>query len=259
MWKIAICDDEELFCNETKRYLQQIGRKIGEEFIVDLFGNAEKLLSEMPSDLDILLLDIKMSEMTGIEAAREIRKTNDTLCIIFITSMTEYAMEGYEVHAFGFIKKPVCYAPLERNITEAIKRLASEKNDSAPLGIDYSILIDAKVFERMSDIDICTFFGNALDNAVEACEKVDDESNRFITIKSGIMADRALVEITNSCKIKPMFKNGIPVSLKSDKDKHGIGVTSIKRIAEKYDGMIKIDTSSADAYKLVRMFPFKAA
>lgn len=107
-----------------------IGRKLGEEFIVDVFDSAEQMLKEMSADTDILLLDIKMGDMTGIEAARVLRKSNDDLCIIFITSMTEYALEGYEVHAFGFIKKPVSYFPLERNITEAIKRLSVLKNDT---------------------------------------------------------------------------------------------------------------------------------
>lgn len=129
MWKIAVCDDEKIVCDEIERYLEEISHKLDETFIIDIFHSAEQMLAELSSDTDIILLDIKMDRLTGIEAARKIREKNDKVYIIFITTMTEYALEGYEVHAFGFIKKPVCYAPLERYVTEAIRRLSTRRND----------------------------------------------------------------------------------------------------------------------------------
>lgn len=130
--------------------------------------------------------------------------------------------------------------------------------DSSDLDIHYSVLLDAHLLDKMSDIDVCTLFGNALDNAVEACEKVEDKESRFISIKSGVLANKALVEISNSCEQKPVFKNGLPVTSKTDKESHGIGVKSIKKIVEKYGGMLKIDADSSSLYKMTIMLPLQS-
>ncbi len=128
-------------------------------------------------------------------------------------------------------------------------------SDSKDLDIHYSVLLDAQVLESLSDIDICTIFGNALDNAVEACEKVGDKSGRFVSVKSGVSANNAIVEIANSCTGKPEFRKGLPKTSKKDKEMHGFGTKSIKRTVEKYGGMIKIDADNDSVYKLTMLFP----
>ena len=129
MWNIAICDDEENVCLQLRSDLKQIEQKIGCRFSVLEFHSAEDLLENISDNRDILLLDIKMGDISGIEAARSLRAINNDICIIFITNMIQYAIEGYEVHAFGFLKKPLDRAQLEWFLTDAIQKLEQKRNN----------------------------------------------------------------------------------------------------------------------------------
>ena len=204
MWKIAICDDEEEFCRQTEVLIGQLGEKLGEKFVVEIFRSAEEMLQRMSADTDILLLDIKMGDMSGIDAARVIRRSNEDLCIIFITSMTEYAMEGYEVHAFGFIKKPVSYAPLERNLREAVKRLEFTKNDTVAISdkngtltLRSSNIIYIEAFRH--DVELVTTQGRiSTSKTLSELEEVFTEKGFFRTHKSYLVNLRHIRTIDGS-------------------------------------------------------------
>ena len=72
------------------------------------FQNPTELLASMDSrDYDLLLLDMLMPGLNGIEAAREIRESNSRIQIVFLTSSPEYAVESYSVRAHYYLLKPV--------------------------------------------------------------------------------------------------------------------------------------------------------
>jgi DNA-binding LytR/AlgR family response regulator len=72
------------------------------------FQNATELLASMDSrDYDLLLLDMLMPGINGMEAAREIRERNSRVQIVFLTSSPEYAVESYSVRAYYYILKPI--------------------------------------------------------------------------------------------------------------------------------------------------------
>jgi Response regulator of the LytR/AlgR family len=128
MRRIVICDDEEYTCQTIRDYLNRYQSEKGEAFSVRAFASGEELLRDMPRDTDILLLDIKMCEISGMEAARILRARHAEVCIIFITTMVQYALEGYEVHAFGFLKKPIVYEQFSRQMTEALHSLSFKED-----------------------------------------------------------------------------------------------------------------------------------
>ncbi|HBE8529675.1 TPA: response regulator [Clostridioides difficile] len=64
------------------------------------YSSGEELLQSELRDIDILLLDIKMAELNGMDITRNIRKVDDNMEIIFITSLIDYVQEGYEVRAY---------------------------------------------------------------------------------------------------------------------------------------------------------------
>lgn len=125
MIRIAICDDEPA----QHKYLQELidiwGKKNGHIVSVRTFDSAEAFLFTYSEDksFDILLLDIKMKSMDGVALAREIRKDNDTLQIIFITGFTDYILEGYEVSALHYLTKPVNERKLLETLDRALARL----------------------------------------------------------------------------------------------------------------------------------------
>ena len=113
MYRIAICDDERICRDQLSSFLTRYAKQNKEEFELLVFENADRLLLYYPKDLDLLFLDIAMDGVDGMEAAREIRKADKHVCIIFITTMVQYAIDGYAVKAFGFIRKPVSEAELK--------------------------------------------------------------------------------------------------------------------------------------------------
>ncbi|HBY3422125.1 TPA: response regulator transcription factor, partial [Clostridioides difficile] len=86
-------------------------------------NSGEELLERYSKDTDILLLDIQMGQINGIDTARKVRVLDDKVEIIFITALIEYALEGYEVRAYRYLIKPVKYNNLKDNIINCIKEV----------------------------------------------------------------------------------------------------------------------------------------
>ena len=122
-WNIDVCDDEAEICSQIAGYLNRIQEEKHESFRVRVFSSAEELLAAGQTGTDIILLDISMGGMTGMEAARTLRANGCKAAIVFITTMTQYAIEGYEVHAFGFLKKPISYPIFEHQLTDLLVHL----------------------------------------------------------------------------------------------------------------------------------------
>ncbi|HGH4590745.1 TPA: LytR/AlgR family response regulator transcription factor [Clostridioides difficile] len=123
MIKIAICEDEKEQQELLKRYINQIFNVLSVKCRLEVFNSGEELLERYSKDTDILLLDIQMGQINGIDTARKVRVLDDKVEIIFITALIEYALEGYEVRAYRYLIKPVKYNNLKDNIINCIKEV----------------------------------------------------------------------------------------------------------------------------------------
>lgn len=121
--KIAICEDEKEQQELLKTYIDQIFEGLSVKYKLKIFNSGEELLENYSKDTDVLLLDIQMVQINGIDTARKIRTLDDKVEIIFITSLIEYALEGYEVRAYRYLIKPVKYENLKENIINCIKEV----------------------------------------------------------------------------------------------------------------------------------------
>ena len=102
--------------------------------------------------------------------------------------------------------------------------------------IELTVMIDGGALQFMSVQDINSFFGNAIDNAVEHLMTVPEEY-RFIRISSLQNGSIFSVRIENYCDTELNFRrNGLPESTKEDNGYHGFGTKSIRAIAQKYGG-----------------------
>lgn len=107
MLKIAICDDDLQELSRISNLLGQYRTGKNAALKYDVFSNAIELLEGMKQqDYDILLLDVFMPCINGIQVAREIREFNNTVKIIFLTSSPEFAVESYAVNAHYYLLKP---------------------------------------------------------------------------------------------------------------------------------------------------------
>lgn len=131
---IAICDDEKTIRDQLSLHLNQIQEESGDDYHLFYYSSAEELLANMPANLDVILLDIAMGDMTGMECAKNLRAKGYDVNIIFITGMTEYALEGYDVHAFAFLPKPIVYTELKKRLTDCFSH--AQKNQTSILPVE---------------------------------------------------------------------------------------------------------------------------
>lgn len=127
-YKIAICDDDQDQIEYISSIVSSWGRQNGFTCDMDVFHSAEAFLFayEDHKGYDILLLDVEMKDMTGIELAKQIRKDNDRAEIIFITSHFEFIGEGYEVDALHYLIKPISEEKLMQVLSKAAEKLSVE-------------------------------------------------------------------------------------------------------------------------------------
>lgn len=103
-------------------------------------------------------------------------------------------------------------------------------------GIRFTYMADGAGLSHMRYMDIYALFGNALDNAIENVTKIADENKRIISLRVFVRAGFVNIHVENYCEDMPTVRNGLPVTTKTDTNRHGYGLRSIRYIAQKYGG-----------------------
>lgn len=105
--------------------------------------------------------------------------------------------------------------------------------------LDLDIKLPEKI--QITDIDLCIILSNLIDNAIEACEKLNNSSQKFINLKSNIHGDYMYVSIENSYDGKMSKSRGEFITWKKNKKFHGVGLENVRITVNKYKGMLKYD------------------
>ena len=113
------------------------------------------------------------------------------------------------------------------------------------LQIRFTCVADGSLLEKMHVTDICTIFGNALDNAIECEALVDDPDRRIISMTLARKRDFIYIEVSNYCERPITMKDGLPVTTKKDGALHGYGVRSMLYTVRKYGGTLTFDWQSS--------------
>lgn len=129
------------------------------------------------------------------------------------------------------------------------KSLYCQKNN-----IKLTCMADGEKLAFMSQADIYSLFGNALDNAVEAVGKLKEEDKRTIGLTVKSSREFLSVSIHNYYDDEIEFEGGLPLTTKDDKRYHGFGMKSIKLITEKYDGELSVVAKNG-IFNLNLIFP----
>lgn len=103
-------------------------------------------------------------------------------------------------------------------------------------GIDFQLDVTPLSSLTMEEREICSLFGNLLDNALEACEKVTDKERKKISIKIEQHMQMLFLEIKNGTDKLPAKSGHTFLTSKQDKSLHGYGLKSVERIVTRYDG-----------------------
>lgn len=130
MVKVAIIENEE----KDARSLEEMVKKYtsenkGEEVSFTIFESGNSFLSSFQKgDYDILFMDIEMPGMNGMETSRRLREVDSSVILIFVTNLSQYAIQGFSVSALDFLVKPVLYSHLVQVLNRTKKILFQRKN-----------------------------------------------------------------------------------------------------------------------------------
>lgn len=123
---------------------------------------------------------------------------------------------------------------------ETINIVLTEKNIlCSARDVKFSYIIDGTLFDFMSEMEIYSLFGNALDNALEGCSKVEDPARRVISLKASTRGGMVVLHVENFFDEELTIVDGMPVTTK-DGTGHGFGLRSIQQVAERYGGVASV-------------------
>ena len=223
--KIAICDDEKIFLSDLEEKIYKILSRLDHD--VFRFTSAEELLAS-PGEFDIIFLDIEMGGMDGMSAARIIREKDAGVPIVFLTSHTEMAIEGYEVNAFRFLKKPVEDEKLRQTLQDIRLMKDSHKGVMIKSGGEEIVVVPSEVLFLESDnnnVRIITTSGSyttrmKLGEAIEIFNGVNDTIRKVhrcsavnldhvarLREREAVLDEGSVIGISRSCFAE--FKNAL--------------------------------------------------
>ena len=131
MYKIAIVDDDKSASEKVKKMIAEFGDSYGTELSADEFPDGQSLLDSEFVAYDIIFLDIGMEGKNGLEVAKELRARDYKSLLIFCTNLEQYAINGYEVDAMGYLIKPVGEYAFNKNMKKACELLKTDLDRKA--------------------------------------------------------------------------------------------------------------------------------
>lgn len=182
--KLAIIEDEQAHTELLNRYIEMWSQDRGIPVTITPFPSAESFLFtwEEERDFDLLLVDIQMKEMNGMEMARQVREQDPDIAIIFTTGIADYMEAGYEVEAMHYLVKPVSQEKLFTCMDRVLKKdsheqflLVKTKDGTLKLSIKSIIYVEAMGHGCM--IEFCPQAGRT--SQVEIAEGISELEEKF--------------------------------------------------------------------------------
>lgn len=135
--KVAIVEDER---EAAKKLVSFFNRYSGEHsvlFETHCYSDGESFI-EGYEGFDMVLMDIELSGMNGLDTVRRLRGLDNDIMVIFVTNMAQFAVQGYEVEAFDFMVKPVSYYSFSLRLGRALKRLKTRRSKDLWVSVTHS-------------------------------------------------------------------------------------------------------------------------
>ena len=143
---IAVVDDN---LNDRKMildYLSQFFNESGVDYTTSTFEDGVSFLKDYSFSYDFIIFDIDMPQMSGIDTAKELRKKDSNVTIMFFTNMPQYALEGYSVEAVDYVLKPLSYPDFRLKMKKAtryilrnsVKKVTINTTDEGLITVDSS-------------------------------------------------------------------------------------------------------------------------
>lgn len=222
MINIGICDDELLYRIKIKDIFKELLRLYAINYNIYEFSSGKELLNNYPKDLDILIMDIQMKIVNGMDTAKKIREFDQNLEIIFMTSFSEFMQEGYEVKAYRYILKPINERKISKNILPCIDEVMKKKKNYLSINVKnyiYRIKIDSIVYIETARPNILIYTHDNMYTTkmtISKIEKILSEYG-FFRCHNSYIVNLKLIESMNGNTVVVKGKN-IPISKYRVKD-----------------------------------------
>ncbi len=145
MIRIAVVEDDEKYHEICHDLLLKYASKNNLEFEIHNFYTGFAFLDNFKGNYDLIIMDVEMPQIDGLEVSKQIREIDKNIPIVIISHSTQYAVKGYKVDAFGYIVKPIQEYDFDFIISKAINYIDNEKKDY--------IVISSKSMIKKIDID----------------------------------------------------------------------------------------------------------
>lgn len=141
--RVALCDDEEPVREYLGGLLEEWKERQNDQLQIETFESAESFLFQYEEDKrwQLLILDIEMGKMNGVELAKKVREHNKEVQILFVTGYMEYISDGYEVEALHYLLKPVTKEKLFSVLDRARERMKTSEKALFLQGSDETVRI----------------------------------------------------------------------------------------------------------------------
>lgn len=191
-----------------------------------------------------------ISDNYDIQRKRIHEFKNHIACIVELSKKGEYSQLNHYLEKFDEkMKAEVDLIDTNHTIVNAI--LNSKYRECRDKGIVFVLQLGDLQNIHIEDEDIVIILSNLLNNAIEACEKVNERIIKFKMMKEG---NQLIISIINKMSGKILMENEKILTTKEDALNHGIGIENIKNTLEKYHGIYKISTQN-DIFKFVIIIP----
>lgn len=131
MFRFAIVEDDDACAEQLLKNLAQYAKENSLEIRTDRFRDGLNFVEDYKAQWDLIFMDIEMPLLDGMSAAHRIREVDDSVLLIFITNMAQYAIQGYEVRALDYILKPVNYYAFAMKLRKVIRILDQRATKAA--------------------------------------------------------------------------------------------------------------------------------
>lgn len=220
MIKIAICDDEKDAIALHEKIVKSSLQACGIGYEITTYTHSRNLLCDIIDDsfyFDLILLDIEMPDVTGMDLSEQIKPYLPNVKIIFITSHVEYAIDAYELSIFRYVPKNSLEQRLAAAITDAAKLIVLE------VGQEYTIQTNSRL-ERIPYKDIYYIQRNGKNASIvsstgvskvrKSLQQIYEELNtpEFIFVDRGYIVN--IIQIMKISDSTAFLKNGeqLPIS-----------------------------------------------
>ena len=215
--QIAVCDDEPIDCRQAAELTREIMTAEGLTCSLSSYESATALLTAIQggAQFHILLLDVMMDGLNGMEFAAALRELGDSTAIIFMSTNREMALRGYEVSAARYLAKPLQRAQLREALLYCYKTFCEKKEILLPTEKGQSRLAPSSIiyvepWERGSRLQLTS---GPLETSVRISELAAMLPERSFTFcHRTILVNLAFIKHLRSCEIELADGRILPVS-----------------------------------------------